>query len=282
MKKDEVSGQALLADTLHLGVTGAIERQEADGQRQFTQSDTLPTRGLADIATSVGIRILGPVPDDKLFTRVHLPAGWTKRATNHSMWSDLLDELGRIRASIFYKAAFYDRSAHISFHQRFDIAPDAELKDKTGEVSWVVTDCEKVLYRTPPISPGMLYGAPGYFEAAEPLDAKARQQAIDWVSVRYPAWKSLSAYWEAADTYTMTLVGEDAPATFPTLGEAWSAMGKIARRLIVQGCDADKLPGFKVVGADYGPRYYLLDSNKLPVWLNVTSSLPVPAPAPSA
>jgi hypothetical protein len=34
--------------------------------------------------------------------------------SDHAMWSYLVDELGRERVSIFYKAAFYDRSAHMS------------------------------------------------------------------------------------------------------------------------------------------------------------------------
>ena len=45
---------------------------------------------------------------------VKLPAGWKKQATDHSMWSKLLDESGAVVASIFYKAAFYDRIAEMN------------------------------------------------------------------------------------------------------------------------------------------------------------------------
>jgi len=51
---------------------------------------------------------------DDLFTSVTLPEGWHKEATEHAMWSKLIDDQGRERASIFYKAAFYDRSAFMS------------------------------------------------------------------------------------------------------------------------------------------------------------------------
>ena len=41
-----------------------------------------------------------------------MPQGWTRRATDHDMHSEILDEAGKIRISVFYKAAFYDRRAH--------------------------------------------------------------------------------------------------------------------------------------------------------------------------
>jgi hypothetical protein len=44
---------------------------------------------------------------------VSLPPGWKVVPTDHSMWSDLVDAKGEKRASIFYKAAFYDRDAFI-------------------------------------------------------------------------------------------------------------------------------------------------------------------------
>ena len=61
------------------------------------------------------IQVVGPSKGDDLFTDVKLPQGWRIQPTNHSMWSDLLDEAGVKRAAIFYKAAFYDRSAFIRF-----------------------------------------------------------------------------------------------------------------------------------------------------------------------
>ena len=42
-----------------------------------------------------------------------LPPGWSRQGSDHAMWAHLLDEHGRQRVGIFYKAAFYDRSAHM-------------------------------------------------------------------------------------------------------------------------------------------------------------------------
>lgn len=93
---------------------GGIEAQESRGQRELTsQSSQLPTDGLQEVAAKLGIEILGPVEGDRIFCEASLPEGMKIVATDHSMWSNLVDKDGNIVAGIFYKAAFYDRSAHI-------------------------------------------------------------------------------------------------------------------------------------------------------------------------
>ena len=95
---------------------GGIERQEKEGQESFVASETLPKdmQGCSrEKLEKIGF-VFGDDIDD-LFVSVVMPEGWKKEPTDHSMWSKLVDEKGRERASIFYKAAFYDRSAHMSF-----------------------------------------------------------------------------------------------------------------------------------------------------------------------
>ncbi len=96
---------------------GFIEAQEAQGQRGLVNSDTLPTnlRGNArEQLEAAGVKFGDVVEGDSLFQYVELPEGWEKRATSHSMWSELVDETGTVRATIFYKAAFYDRDAFLN------------------------------------------------------------------------------------------------------------------------------------------------------------------------
>ena len=115
-----------LMEMLLSGPSGAIERAEARGQQEIVNADVLPTDGLSphDVWEAMGVKIGDPVAGDAMFTRVTLPTGWTKRPTDHSMWSELVDSKGRKRATIFYKAAFYDRSAHITPTVRFVISRD--------------------------------------------------------------------------------------------------------------------------------------------------------------
>lgn len=43
-----------------------------------------------------------PLYDDPLWCYAACPQGWTKRATEHEMWTELLDTEGIVRAEIFY------------------------------------------------------------------------------------------------------------------------------------------------------------------------------------
>ncbi len=101
------------------GNPDAIESQEARGQEELVNADVLPT-SIASYAEprkvleDAGVVFGEEVKNDALFTNVGLPHGWKKHATDHSMHSELIDELGRVRAYIFYKAAFYDRRADMS------------------------------------------------------------------------------------------------------------------------------------------------------------------------
>jgi len=100
---------------------GGIERQEAEGQKTFVESELIPTEGNPNIfknnsewiekLESFGFEIDKSKVIDDLFYSAKLPEGWKKRATEHSMWSEIVDSSGKVMVLIFYKAAFYDRRA---------------------------------------------------------------------------------------------------------------------------------------------------------------------------
>ena len=88
---------------------------EAHGQSELVVSEVLPTDGSDNECwAKMGVIFGEPVKGDPIFRQATLPKGWSKKRTGHSMWSDLVDEQGKKRAAIFYKAAFYDRSSFIS------------------------------------------------------------------------------------------------------------------------------------------------------------------------
>lgn len=107
-----------------LMVPGAIEAMEAEGQRQLVASSSLPTelRGGDDakaLLVSWGF-VFGEIDsEDSLFTPVQLPPGWTKAGTDHDMHSNVVDDKGRERIGVFYKAAFYDRRADMHIVSRY-------------------------------------------------------------------------------------------------------------------------------------------------------------------
>lgn len=180
---------------------GGIEHQEARGQVQFVADETLPIE--CHSCTREQLEQMGIVfgkPVDDLFIAVQLPGGWRKVPTSHSMWSKLVDEQGRERARIFYKAAFYDRSAHIGLSRRFSISVDPVLgyddpNYRDGEWVCNVTDCGKVVWA----SQEKLGPEPGGKEAWQAWYA-AQDNLHDlgkaWLQENYPDWESPLAHWD--------------------------------------------------------------------------------------
>lgn len=132
------SAELLLREAIIFGSNAMIERQEAMGQQSLINSIVLPINKAEDWKTLKrwGVQQLDKV--DSLFCNAVLPEGWQKVATDHSMWSNLLDDRGLIRASIFYKAAFYDRDAFINASgNRFYASRNYDDKDM---IAFKVTD----------------------------------------------------------------------------------------------------------------------------------------------
>lgn len=105
---------------------GGIEAQEEAGQAiltlKFNQlpKDYLYWRGEGtwkECFERLGFKFGADVDD--IFVSVTAPEGWTLRPSDHSMWSYIHDEQGRKRGAVFYKAAFYDRSANLRLETRY-------------------------------------------------------------------------------------------------------------------------------------------------------------------
>ena len=178
---------------------GLIERSEQRGQDVLVKSDVLPRKynvGNRQELEQMGV-IFGEEADD-IFVYVTLPEGWKKESNNHSMWSKLLDDQGRERASIFYKAAFYDRDAHTNILARFNAStipingwddPDYHQKEWIG----VVLDGGTKIWQTEPIDPEpkVANDLMVWYSKKDDLVEKARL----WLDENYPDWKSRLAYW---------------------------------------------------------------------------------------
>ena len=127
MKK--ISTDALMLKGLLRGsMSGLIEEQEAHGQQALAASSELPkpTPEVQEALERMGVEFGDP--SDDIFVYAKLPEGWKVRPTDHPLWSDLVNEQGRTIATIFYKAAFYDRSAHMNLVPRARLRAGYETK----------------------------------------------------------------------------------------------------------------------------------------------------------
>lgn len=165
-------------------VPGGIEESEKRGQMDLKLADELPIDGSKEIREKLEALgfVFGADVDD-LFVACKLPEGWTKEPTDHSMWSNLLDPQGRKRGMIFYKAAFYDRKAHMQMERRYSAEGyvqagenyDVIVKDgATGETLKHVGSYPRRDY-----------------QAGDEL----RKTAFNWLNENFPEHRDTFAYW---------------------------------------------------------------------------------------
>lgn len=163
---------------------GGIEAQEKRGQSMFVSSMILPKNAPWDKLKKLGFKKLDEYDD--IFFNAEIPEGWKKEETDHSMWSHIIDNKGRIRANIFYKAAFYDRSSHLNLSRRFSALMDHDQNQA------FVKDCGKIIYRTAKLKYFRQDGDIEYYLHCD----KIEEEAIDWLRKKYPDYQNDMAYWD--------------------------------------------------------------------------------------
>jgi hypothetical protein len=167
-----------------------IEDMELMGRDELLLADQIPVdcggASIDEQLQSLGF-ILGDVTEaDPIFRAATLPPGWSKRATENSYWSDIVDDRGRVRFRIGYKAAYYDRWARLNTERRFGFMTDYGQQDGPDQINRIVlTDCgvETELIGS--------YGRSDWDELDRLQDAAvARLNAIQ------PLWREFAAYWD--------------------------------------------------------------------------------------
>ena len=169
---------AFQGDLKHATMTEEdILLQEKQGQEDIVNKSILPKNCPRTQLEKLGF-VFGKEVDD-LFIDVILPPGWEKRFSSHSMWSYLYDDRHRCRADIFYKAAWYDKSANLTLRRRYDY----EGVYANGHViKLIVKDCGELIH-------GIIPPVEGCYDCLHDV-------AEDWLNENYPDWEDPLAYWE--------------------------------------------------------------------------------------
>jgi hypothetical protein len=168
-----------------------LQDMQAGGQRQLAKSSQIPrdTRGITkEQLTELGFEFpeTNRAPDD-LFMDATLPAGWSlKPDEGGSYWTYILDTNGLRRFMIFYKAAYYDRSAFMKQLSRFMIRKDYDLSNTDGHFHLYIEGQlpngeAKEVYRSRSSEP---YNTD--WDARDAMEARERASAWAWLRANYP------------------------------------------------------------------------------------------------
>jgi hypothetical protein len=173
--------------TLLARLLSSIEAQEDAGQAVFVVSESLPIDGTAGYETE--LRKLGFVlgePADELFMHAKLPQGWRKAPTEHSMHSSVLDDRGRCRGAVFYKAAFYDRRACVRWLPAVQCVVEPEGECSEAYIGRVLLQ-EQEVHRTE----RMLAARGDAYNVRMAIYCEAEL----WAMEHYPDMDNPFAYW---------------------------------------------------------------------------------------
>jgi hypothetical protein len=178
-----------LENAMVASTPGGIERQEKAGQGELVNSTNMPLelRPSREAFETVGFTF-GEALDD-VFMKATLPTGWKREASEHAMHSYILDEQGRKRVEVFYKAAFYDRRADAGLIGRYSVQscyPDNPSGEGLAEdeIRHVVFDGGTEIHRMPVCKRSD-------WSAREPSEKAARA----WLAERFPRADDPTAYW---------------------------------------------------------------------------------------
>lgn len=163
-------------------VPGGIERQERGGQEALVRSTLMPKEMRPDRRAFEAVGFVFGEDADELFLKATLPTGWRREASDHAMHSSILDDKGRQRVSVFYKAAFYDGRADAGLVCRYR----ASYTSGDDSTTAAVYDGETIIFET---------------EAVEKYDLPAEKallaKAVAWLAERYPDAANPLYGWDA-------------------------------------------------------------------------------------
>jgi hypothetical protein len=178
--------------------SGVIERQEARGQQNMVARSQLPCESPWEALEKMGVKKLND--GDGVLCAAQLPDGWSIEPTDHSMWSSLCDDKGRKRAGIFYKAAFYDRSAHMHLTRRYNaqVRPVGGWSAKSNKYEGVILDGDTAIYTHPQTVEEPTFDASArakymkYLETKDEINAELETE----LRKRFPNYEDATAYWD--------------------------------------------------------------------------------------
>jgi hypothetical protein len=173
----------------------ACDHQSHSAQRLLVSSDLVPMQiGGAQLWELEQMGFVFGAQTHRLFMHAQFPEGWKKVATDHPLHTDVVDEMGRRRAGIFYRADLCNQRADMTMFARYQIDAFARATDGVG-YDVAVTDCGSTVERFGTWSDGAKAGSREQTQSAQRAREKLAAQARAWLHKKRPKWHNPLLYW---------------------------------------------------------------------------------------
>lgn len=206
MNNNEIDGMLALLRAMN-GEKNVNEHMEAEGQQSAVKNIMMAKKMEPSIEywEKLGFKF-EDIPGDDVLYSATLPEGWSLKATDHSMWNEIFDEKGLKRGSMFYKASFYDRKAHMYLSPRYSIHTDYIGNGGSTREIYFGNEQEKLFVAgTVHISENASEEEIlAKYDEQDKLEKLARQYAEE----NYPDYNNVNAYWETGKKLVHKLSNE--------------------------------------------------------------------------
>lgn len=199
--RDEIDGLMMLFRAMG-GEENVVEHMEKEGQSLAVNNTMMAKemRPSREEWEKLGFSFTD-IPYDDVLCKAVMPEGWSLKSTDHAMWNEIFDENGMKRGSMFYKASFYDRSAHMSLERRYGVCVDYIGEDFSTIEVYFGNSSEKLFVA------GRVQ-IPQNGCRAKRLDCYEEEDRLKEVAKRfgdenYPDWENVHAYWNKSQNLSL-------------------------------------------------------------------------------
>lgn len=144
-------------------------------------------RGKREDLERAGVVYGDIVTNNHLLAICTLPPGWHLVQTGDIDWSELLDDKGNRRASVYICTDVFRRNAYVEIESRFTVREG--YQDGETAICIAFQDGREVF--TSSAYPYSEYGTSSYYQA----EAAAKAEVETWLAEHWPDWRDPNAYW---------------------------------------------------------------------------------------
>lgn len=182
-----LSGRSTGAPLVATPPAGVDQKALVSSHHLPREIDSLEPITWEELSVRWGMKVLGSLKAN--FFAVQMPPGWyLQGGGEESLWSYLLDDRGRERATIYYQPNFSDRSAILYLSRRYSVF--SHYLDPTDTTVRIISarDGRRIFHEFGRV----VADHAGYFKEVTRIEECGKL----WMDTHFPQWQDPFAYWD--------------------------------------------------------------------------------------